>query len=174
MLHCCRAPRRSEGVTAGSRTRYPMVLGWASLPPCNFSGPAPCPMPHAQGVCSEKWVRLPWDRGSLGTQEGRPHGDTPLPGSEQGLAPSCHPAAPGPGRGGAGTVFIHVDLQALLQPAGPALVPVRLVHRAASLQHSQPSSGAGGGGEHQCPHPDVPSAARARAGGCRAVPSWGA
>lgn len=45
MLHCCRAPRRSEGVTAGSRTRYPMVLGWASLPPCNFSGPAPCPMP---------------------------------------------------------------------------------------------------------------------------------
>lgn len=40
---------------------------------------------------------------------------------------------------GAGTVFVHVDLQALLQPAGSALVPVRLVHRASSLQHSQPS-----------------------------------
>lgn len=34
----------------------------------------------------------------------------------------------------AGTVFVHVDFQALLQPAGPALVPVRLVHRAAPLQ----------------------------------------
>lgn len=49
-----------------------------------------------------------------------------------------HPSA---GRGGAGTIFVHVDLQALLQPAGSALVPVRLVHRASSLQHSQRRAG---------------------------------
>lgn len=31
------------------------------------------------------------------------------------------------------SVFVHVDFQALLQPAGPTLVPVRLVHRTAPL-----------------------------------------
>lgn len=45
-----------------------------------------------------------------------------------------------PGRPkGSTTIFVHVDFQALLQPAGPALVPVRLVHWAAPLQQAQHS-----------------------------------
>lgn len=34
------------------------------------------------------------------------------------------------------TIFVHVDFQTLLQPTRPALVSVRLVHRAASLKQS--------------------------------------
>lgn len=53
---------------------------------------------------------------------------------------TAHPLAV---RGGH-TVFVHVDFQALLQPAGPALVPVRLVHRTAPLQQTQRAVGMGG------------------------------
>lgn len=143
VLHCCGVPRKGKGVTTGSRTGCPMLLGWASFPPHNFSGmtlhppPGGCLERNGQGCRRMEVIR--------GLVEGRgPRSDTPPPRQSKARLPPASPR-PGPGRGAAGTVFVHVDLQALLQPAGPALVPVRLVHRAASLQRSQ-AVGPGGAG----------------------------
>lgn len=94
---------------------------------------------HTQGVSRTKRARLPQDGGVIRVPEWESLQRHTVPQFRIRPSSLLPPQHPSPGRGGAGTVFVHVDLQALLQPAGPALIPVRLVHRAASLQHRQPS-----------------------------------